>query len=81
MKTPGQAIIAAVNAIVADFMGETPPPLYDAIRDAVVDDELVALARALCIRYDATCGDDWMLGTERSDPNVQAIADAIGYRA
>ena len=77
MKTPGQAIIAAVNDIVADFMGETPPPIYDAIRDAVVDQELFSLARALCIRYDATCGDDWMLGKERSDPHVEQIATIL----
>jgi hypothetical protein len=77
MQTPKQAIIAAVNDIVADFMGGPTPPIYDAIRDAVVDPELISLARALCLRYDATCGDDWMLGKERSDPHVEEIATIL----
>lgn len=75
-----QLIQTHARELAIDFMGEPAPPLYAAIADAVDEAEARALAVALCARYDATCGEDWRIGSDRSEPRIQAIADAIGYR-
>ncbi|SDF83149.1 hypothetical protein [Thalassobaculum litoreum] len=71
----------AHDVMADDFPdNEGVPPLFLAISDASCDAERRALGLALCTRYDAMTGGEFLIRGEKCDPRLTAIADGLGYQ-
>lgn len=66
------------RSIAEDFSAEeNAPALLLAVQDAINNEEVCHLGRALLARHDSLVDGGYEVGGELCDPHIQAIADAL----
>ena len=77
--TPNHVTAAMIKLYVAEYAHEPElPALFRAVPEALNDEEVCHLGRAILARHASLAEPDYRIGGELADPDLTAIAERLG---